>query len=298
MSSRSKRGTIALAAGAALAVALIVGVVQRSGPTLRVCADPNNLPFSNRDGGGLENRLAVLLAHHLREGLSYTWWAERRGFLRETLGAGRCDVVLGIPLGAPDLLTTRPYYFSSYALVARRGRFPNLRSLDDPALAGLRIGLHVIGDDYNSLPPALALARRGLVHNIVGFSIYGDYAKPNPPADLIAAVASGKVDLAIAWGPLAGYSAARSSIPLDVRPLTEADAAPGAQFVYGITVGVRPDREGLRDSVQVILDRNAAEVGRLLAAFHVPVVRPGHQARPNARRAPRTIDCRGASSCE
>src|SRR5258705_8891215 len=120
--------------------------------TLRVCADPNNLPFSNRAGQGFENRIAELVARELHASLRYAWWPQRRGFVRQTLDAGRCDLVIGIPAGDDHVLATRPYYASTYVFLSRRSAGPPIASLDDPRLRRLRIGLHFIGDDYQNTP--------------------------------------------------------------------------------------------------------------------------------------------------
>jgi mxaJ protein len=148
---------------------------------LRVCADPNNLPYSNDRREGFENRLAELVARDLgRDGVHYTWWAQRRGFLRNTLNVAACDVVMGIPSSADAVLTTRPYYQSSYAFVSRADRHLALASLDDPQLRRMRIGVQLVGDDGANSPPAHALSRRGIIRNVVGFSVYGDYAQGSP----------------------------------------------------------------------------------------------------------------------
>src|SRR5215210_2972220 len=175
-------------------------------PPLRVCADPNNLPFSNQRGEGLENRLAELIARELKTSVSYVWWAQRRGFIRNTLAAGRCDVVMGVPSDLPSVLTTRPYYRSRYVFVRRADRNIVVRSFDDPLLRRLRIGVQVVGDGANT-PPMDAFAKRGMAKNLVGYTVFGDYSKANPPARIVEAVSRGDVDIAVVWGPLAGFFA-------------------------------------------------------------------------------------------
>ena len=237
------------------------------GEALRVCADPNNLPFSNARGEGFENRLAALLADALGARLETVWWAQRRGFLRNTLNAHRCDVVMGLPAGSGGVLTTAPYYRSSYALVYRADAAAAPRSLDDPALARLRIGVHFVGDDYRNPPPAQALARRGLVENVVGYSLYGDYREPNPPARLLDAVAARDVDVAVVWGPLAGYFARREPVKLRVVPLA---ATPAEPFEFAIAAAVRKDDEALRQRLDTALASHRAQVDALLARYGVP----------------------------
>ncbi len=168
---------------------------------LRVCADPNNMPFSNRQGEGFENKLAELVARDLGETVSYIWWAERRGFVRKTLKAGLCDVVMGVPTGMDMLATTHPYYRSTYTFVSRTDRGLRLGSLTDPALRRLKIGVHLIGDGGFNTPPAQVLGDEGMVSNVVGYTIYGDYRIPNPPARSLDAVVAGDVDVATVWGP-------------------------------------------------------------------------------------------------
>jgi len=246
---------------------------------LRICADPNNMPFSDRAGEGFENRIGAILAAELHERPVYTWWAQRRGFIRNTLGAHRCDVVLGIIAGDEQVSTTRPYYRSTYVFVApRRSRTaraagPRIASFDDPRLRGLRIGVHVIGADYNSLPPAVALAQRDLVHNVVGYSIYGNYAEASPPSKLIDAVGRGAVDIAVAWGPLAGYFAQHSPVPLTITPVETPFAGRGIPFTYDIAVGVRHGDAALRARLDRALVRRHDAIERILRRYGVPLVR-------------------------
>ena len=241
---------------------------------LRVCADPNNLPFSNQRGEGFENRLAEIIARELGRKLEYTWWAQRRGFFRNTLNAGRCDVVMGVPSGFERVLTTRPYYRSSYALVYRKDAGYTLRSLDASELRTLKIGLHFIGDDYSNPPPAEALARRGIIQNVVGYSIYGDYREPNPPARLIEAVARGDIDVAIAWGPLAGYFAKRQPTKLAVVPLPTPDEPQAQPFEFSIAMGVRKDDKPLRAALDEVLARKRSQITALLKKYGVPLIEP------------------------
>jgi mxaJ protein len=255
---------------AAPAVPVPAGSAAADGPELRVCADPNNLPFSNARGEGLENRLADLLARELGATVRYTWWAARRGFVRNTLGAGLCDVILGVPVGWDPVLTTRPYYASTYVFVSRPERALRLRSLDDPRLERLRIGVQLIGVDATNAPPAHALARRGIVDNVVGFTVYGDYAQSAPSARIIDAVAAGTIDTAIVWGPLAGYFAPRARPPLEVTPLAVPVDEPGLRFTFAIAAGVRKGDHARRDTIDAVLGRRRAEINALLDTYHVP----------------------------
>ena len=254
---------------------------------LRVCSDPNNLPFSNRKGEGLENHLAQLIGSELHATVSYTWWPQRRGFIRNTLAADSCDVVMGIPTGSERVLTTRPYYRSSYVFVSRKDRHLGITSFDDPALKKLKIGVQLVGDDYNNTPPVHALSRRGIVGNLEGFSVYGDYSQANPPARIIDAVVSGAVDIAVAWGPLAGYFARRSGAQLDIVPVSPAYDPPGLRFAFDISLGVRPGDQKLKQQLENVLEQRHSSVDSLLAEFGFPLAQsPDSISRPRGQPAP------------
>jgi mxaJ protein len=237
-----------------------------------VCADPNNLPFSNQHLEGFENKLADLIASDMGEKVEYTWWAQRRGFFRNTLKAGACDVVLGVPSGFEMALTTTPYYRSTYVFISRKDRHLNIKSFDDPYLRDLKIGVQMIGDDFSNTPPAHALSRRNMIQNVKGFTLYGDYSQPNPPARIIEAVVNKDVDLAIAWGPLAGYFAKQTDVPLSIVPVTPQIDQPFLPFVYDISLGVRRGDQQLKDQLEQILQKRRTEIDKLLNDYGVPRV--------------------------
>lgn len=239
---------------------------------LRVCADPNNLPFSNAQGQGFENRIAQLIGRDLNRPVAYTWWAQRRGFVRNTLNANTCDLVIGTAAGMDLLATTRPYYRSSYVFVSRRDRHLNVTSFDDPRLARMRIGVQLIGDDFSNTPPAHALARRGMTRNLVGYTLYGDYSQPNPPARIVDAVASGAVDIAVVWGPLAGYFAPRERVPLTLTPVSPRIDLPYLPFVFDIAMGVRRADTTFRNTLNDLIARRRTGIDSILTAYHVPRV--------------------------
>lgn len=241
---------------------------------LRVCADPNNLPYSNRAREGFENRIAELVAREMDSSLRYTWWPQRRGYVRKTLGAHACDVLMGVPTDDPLVLTTRPYYRSTYVFVTRRHGGPRVRSLDDPVLRRVRVGVQLIGDDMTNTPPAHALARRGIVRNVVGFPVYGDYGRPDPTAAIVRAVAGGEVDVAVVWGPQAGYYAQRSPVPLALTPVVPAVDPPGLRFAFDISAGVRRGDTALRRELDAALARHRREIAAILARYDVPRVGP------------------------
>lgn len=237
---------------------------------LRVCADPNDLPFSNQAQQGFENKLADMLGKSLGEPVQFVWTAQGKEFLRDTLNTDKCDVVMGLPTDdhAYGVLTTAPYYRSSYALVYRADAPYQLKSLRDPRLRKLQIGVHATGDDWVDLPGGATLAHRGIVRNVHLYKLFADYGRPNPSADLIEAVANGNVDVAIAWGPLAGYFATREPVKLKVVPLTDTHTI--LPFQFSISMAVRPGQTALRDKLNAFLASHRAAIHTLLADYGVP----------------------------
>lgn len=248
--------------------ALLVIASPAQARELRVCADPNNLPFSNESEEGFENRIVAVIAEELGAEVRYTWWAQRRGFLRNTLKAEICDLVPGLPANLEGVRTTAPYYRSSYAFVTRPGG-PEIKSLDDVILRHLTIGVHLIGDDGSNTPPAHALARRGIIENVRGYMIYGDYDDPNPPMRILEALVNGDIDVAIVWGPFGGYLAQRGSTPLKVTPVLPKFDGPGLPMVFDISMAVRREDEALRQEVDAALARRRPEVDAILDAYGV-----------------------------
>jgi mxaJ protein len=246
--------------------------LNRSRTSLRVCADPNNLPFSNDRLEGFENKIAELIAREMNLKVEYSWWAQRRGFFRNTLKAGTCDLVVGVPSSFELALTTSPYYRSSYVFVYRKDRHLNIRSFDDPVLRRIKIGVQMIGDDFANTPPAHALSNRHIIGNVRGYTLYGDYAEANPPARIIEAVARGEVDVAVVWGPLAGYFAGRQKAPLEVVPVSPEIDLPFLPFVYDISMGVRRGDDAFREELEAILARRRSEIEAVLDQYGVPRV--------------------------
>jgi quinoprotein dehydrogenase-associated probable ABC transporter substrate-binding protein len=235
------------------------------------------LPFSNQHLQGFENKIAALLARELNATVAYTWWAQRRGFLRHTLNASACDLVMGMPRRVESVLTTSPYYRSTYVFVYRQDAGPQIHSLDDPALRTVKIGVQLIGDDAANTPPAYALARRNIIQNVVGYSVYGDYAQANPPARIIEAVATGAVDVAVVWGPLAGYFARSQPVPLAVVPVLPSADSPSLPFVFEISLAVRRGEEAFRAELEEVLQRQRSEINRILDEYGVPRVEAPEQ---------------------
>lgn len=258
---------------AALLLALALGscgLAKRR--TITACADPNNMPFSNQAKEGFENKLADLIATDLHAKLDYVWWAQRRGYVRNTLNERKCDFWPGVASGLEMLSTSRPYYRSTYVFVTRRKDPLQGLTLDDARLKTLKIGVQMVGEDANNTPPAHALVRRGMVANVTGYMVYGDYSRPNPPAEIVRAVERGEVDVALVWGPVAGWFAPQSRVPLRLEPVTPwfADAQWPMQF--DISVGVRKGDQKLLKEIDRAIANRSGEIRKLLVAYRVPVV--------------------------
>ena len=236
---------------------------------LRVCADPNNLPFSNERREGFENKIADMIAEDLHASVSYTWWAQRRGFIRNTLNDSKCDVVMGVPASFDMTAVSLPYYRSSYVFVSRKDRNLDVESFDDPALRSLRIGVQLVGDDGANTPPVHALSTRGIT-GLKGFPVYGDYRDATPTAPIVDAVVNGGVDVAIVWGPQAGYFASRQSVPLRIVPVSPQIDLPFMPEVFDIAMGVRRQDKALKDELDSAIVRNRAAIDAILDEYRVP----------------------------
>ena len=251
--------------------ALLAAAAPAASRELRVCADPNNLPFSNRAGEGFENRIAEIVAKSLGATVTYTWWAQRRGYVRNTLRANLCDLWPGVMSGLEMLATTRPYYRSTYVFVTRKDRGLHIASFDDPQLRKLIVGVQMIGDDGQNTPPAHALARRGIVDNVRGFLVYGNYEDANPAADIVRAVAAGDIDVAVVWGPLAGYFAAVEG-GLAITPVAPLIDGPQSPMVFDIAMGVRRDEPEFKAEINHALAVNRDAIAAVLKEYHIPVM--------------------------
>ena len=253
-----------------LALVLALIATPAAARELRVCADPNNLPFSNSDKQGFENAIVDLIAKDLGAEVRYVWWAQRRGNIRSTLNAGECDLIPGIAAGVDMAATTKPYYRSTYVFVTRKGA-PAIASFDDPRLKRLTIGVQLVGDDFANTPPAHALANRGIVDNVRGFTLYGDYATPSPPEGILKAVASGKVDTAVVWGPLAGYFASRERAPLTLTPVAPSPVDQAFPMSYSVAMAVRRGDRALLQEIDDALARNRQAIEAILRRYGVPL---------------------------
>jgi len=258
-------------AGAAVEPAAIRAPAPAT-PELTVCADPNNLPFSNQAEEGFENRIASLIARDMGAKLTYVWWAQRRGYARNTLDEAKCDMWPGVAVGVDRIATSRPYYRSTYVFVTRKNASLKGLTLDDLRLRSLKIAVQMIGNDATNTPPAHALSRRGIVDNVRGYMLYGNYETPNPPAAIIDSVAKGDVDVALVWGPLAGYFAAHSPVPLRLERVTPVLDDATWPMTYGISVGVNRRNLQLLAEVQRTLDQERPAIDAILADYAVPIV--------------------------
>src|SRR5262252_5968032 len=244
---------------------------------LRVCADPNNLPFSNDKGEGFENKFVELLAQKLNRTLAYAWYPQATGFVRNTLGAHRCDVIPGFPQGDELVQSTNPYYRTAYALVVRPGDgLDDLDSLADPRLKTKRIGI-VAGT-----PPATYLAINGLMDKAKPYPLVVDTRVESSAVAMMGDLASRQIDVAVLWGPMAGYYARRADPRMRVTLLTK-DAG-GPQLAYRIAMGVRPTDQNWKRLLNRLIAENRAEIDRLLIGFGVPLL--DEQDRPIGGDAP------------
>lgn len=249
-----------------------VSASSQSRKQFRVCADPDNMPASNRQLQGFENKIADVLAKDLGASVSYIWWGQRRGFIRNTMNAtlkeGRCDVMIGAPEGYDLVRTTKPYYRSTYVFVYRKDKGLRITSLDDPILKKIKIGVHLLGDDYSNPPPVHELSKRGIVDNVIGFDTF--YSGRNPPSTIIDAIASGKIDVAIVWGPSAGYFVLHQKLPMEMVPVPSSKT--DLPFTFGISVGVKRGEDALTAEVEKALARKHAAITAILKDYGVPLV--------------------------
>ena len=235
---------------------------------LRVCADPDAMPATNDKLEGFDNKIADLIAKDLGDTVAYDWWPSRRGYIRNTLRAGRCDVVMDVPAQYELIAPSKPYYRSSYVMVTRHDDHLAITGLDDPRLKTLKIGVNSIGDNYTQTPPADALSSRGISANLVWFSTF--YNADHHPGDIVKALEDKTVDVAVVWGPIGGYYAKHASVPLDVTMLPDSDAATGKQFAFDQALGVRRGDRELLAKLNDILDRRRSDITAILNAYGVP----------------------------
>ena len=264
---------LALTCGAASGRAQTGELVDRD--TLRVCADPHNLPFSNEAGEGFENRIAEMLAEDLGVELTYTWYPQSVGFVRNTLGARVCDVVMGIVTTSELMQNTNPYYRSSYALVQRGDAEAKVASLTDPQLADLRIGA------VARTPPIDVLAQQGLLKNLRPYQLMVDTRFDSPGRQMVEDVAAGEIEVGVLWGPIAGYWAKQQSVPIEVVPITGEKV--GARLDFRITMGLRRNEPEWKRVLNDFIAAHETEIQEILLDYGVPLLdEQGHQIKAAA----------------
>ncbi|MFN3614092.1 MAG: substrate-binding domain-containing protein [Rubrimonas sp.] len=250
-------------ATAGAAVADTSDLVSKS--FFRVCADPNNMPFSNEAGEGFENRIAELLGERLGRPVSYTFFPQAVGFVRRTLTEHRCDVIMGFAQGHELVLNTNHYYVSAYTIVTRADSdLADVDHLGDPRLQGRRIGVSA------GTPPADHAARHGLAPNFKGYRLMVDSRNENVAEQMIADLIEGEIDAALMWGPIAGWKAKDAPVPLTVTPLLKEEGPP--RMFFRVTLGVRFGEENWKRELNSLLRRNKAEIDAILADYGVPIV--------------------------
>lgn len=262
-----RRGAIA----GALALALLAPAARAqtgelvATDALRVCADPSNLPFSNERGEGFENRVAALLGRALDRPVEPVFFPQVQGFVRNTLRAGRCDLVMGTVAGDDLMQNTSPYYHTTYVLAFRRDAAePPPESLDDPRMKTLRLGA------VARTPPVDLLVRHGLVENTRFYRLSVDTRVESPGADLVRAVADGELDAALVWGPIAGYQAKAKNLPIALRPLPSEPGA--ARMDFRITMGVRGQEPEWRRRINAVIRDKQGEIDAILREYGVPLL--------------------------
>lgn len=233
---------------------------------LRVCADPRNMPFSDQQGEGFENKLAELIASKLgRKDVTYTWFPMATGFVRRTLGANRCDIIMGYPQGDELVQNTNAYYRTAYVLVYKPGTgLDGVESLDDPRLKDKRIGV-VAGT-----PPATNLAINGLIGRAKPYQLMVDTRLESPTHDMVDDVANGTIDAGVLWGPIGGYYAAKANPPLTVVPLVKEKQ--GSRMVYRITMGVRATDQVWKRELNRVIREEQPAINALLRQYSVPLL--------------------------
>ena len=269
---RAVRSSAGLLAGAALvavgawstaASAQTAEVVSET--TVRVCGDPANMPFSNEAGEGFENRIAELLAKHLGLPLEYTWFPQATGFVRNTLVAKRCDVVIGYAAGGDPVQNTNPYYKSAWTLIYRKGQgLDGVESLHDPRIKGRRLGV------IAGTPPATIMALNGLIGSAKPYALVVDRRFESPAEEMIRDIASGDVDGGILWGPIGGYFAKRAGVPLTVVPLVKETQGP--PMTYRVTFGLRHGEITWKHRLNDFIAARQPEINRILIDYGVPLL--------------------------
>lgn len=233
---------------------------------LRVCADPNNLPYSNEKGEGFENKIAELFAKDLHRPLIYTWHPVNVAFFIETLNMKACDLVIGVPSGHAAVLSTNPVYRMTYVMVYRKDSGIKAQSLADPAMKKLKIGT-VAGT-----PPNFLIAENDLLRNMVGYDLRNDTQKENVGKQMIDDLKNKVIDVALMAGPIAGYWAKTEGLDAVIIRLENAKQ-PGGKMDYFITMGVRHGEDDWKHEINDLIKKDQGEINKILASYGVPVLK-------------------------
>lgn len=231
---------------------------------LKVCADPNNLPFSDEKGEGFENKIAELVGGELGRSVDYTWFPQVVGFVRNTLRAHLCDLVMGTVAGDEIMQTTNPYYFTTYVILYRSDKGFTFEGLDDPRLKTFRLG--VVG----GTPPSDLLVRHDLMSHTKPYALTVDTRAESPTREMVQDVVDGTIDAGFLWGPIAGYYRKHDALPLTLVPLMSEPGA--ARMAYHIAMGVRANEPEWRRRVNATIVKRQAEITVILRDYGVPLL--------------------------
>ncbi|MBB2960235.1 rare earth element methanol dehydrogenase accessory protein XoxJ [Methylobacterium sp. R2-1] len=234
---------------------------------LRVCSDPGNMPFSERKGDGFENKIAQIVADELKVKLRYYWLTQGPGFVRNTLGTGLCDLIIGTS-GGDIVQATNPYYRSAYVLVSRKGEMSDIKSLDDPRLKDRQIGIIAGTPPSNRLSELKLVGER--IHAYAPYAFGSDRKHQTVAAEVIADLAEKKIDVAILWGPAAGWLAKQSGMPMDVVPLLNEPSRP--PLTFRVSMGVRQNENDWKRSLNTVLRKRKADIEKVLRDYEVPLL--------------------------
>lgn len=231
---------------------------------LRVCADPSNLPYSNQEQNGFENRVAAIIAADLRLPIAYVWFPQIQGFVRNTLRTRQCDLVIGTVVGDAEMDSTNPYYHTGYMIVTRTADAITADAVDDPAFAGKTFGV------VAATPPTDLLVRHDLMDHVKPYPLRVDTRISNPPRAMLQDLVDGKIDVALLWGPLAGYNIKHDNLPLAARFLAGEPNAP--RLDYRIAMGVRPNEPEWRRQVNAAIGRHREDIDAVLKDYGIPLL--------------------------
>jgi quinoprotein dehydrogenase-associated probable ABC transporter substrate-binding protein len=237
-------------------------IVDRT--ALKVCADPNNLPFSDEQKEGFENKIAELMGAELGLKVDYAWFPQVIGFVRNTLRAHLCDLVMGTVAGDEIMQTTNPYYFTTYVMLYRSDKGLAFEGLQDPRLAGLRLGA------VSATPPSDLLVRHDLMSHAKPYALSVDTRAESPTHDMVQDVVDGTIDVGFLWGPIAGYYRKRDDLPLTLVPLK--DEPGSARMEYHIAMGVRANEPEWRRRVNAAILKRQADITAILRDYGVPLL--------------------------